>query len=283
MTNPFSAITQIDRAAFDAINHCCRNGLFDWLMPRATDAGLGHVQAIVALSLAAVAAVWAGRLQWRRALLQGGVAGGVAAIVALALRMGGTDGMRRATSLGVLPADGAGTLLLLAIVFGTVLWLRFAWEGARAERRWVGPLLVALVVSGLASTAMKRVYRDRPWWYYEQQHQIGQDLFVTVATVPGVYPLKACGFPSGHTTTTVAMATVVTILFRRRRRGLVALAWLAAITVGYSRMYLGSHWPLDVLGGIVLGVATGIGSVWACRAWARSNEPQAAETAEEAG
>jgi len=61
-------------------------------------------------------------------------------------------------------------------------------------------------------------------------------------------------FPSGHTTMAFACATVLSTLVPRAAPGFVALA----AAIGYSRLYLGVHWPLDVIGGAVLGVATGL-------------------------
>ena len=138
------------------------------------------------------------------------------------------------------------------------------------RRSWIAPLLLSYAVGGLAATALKTIPRERPWWYYEKRHASGLDLDVQVRTVPGVYPLKVRGFPSGHTTTTVGMATVLTWLYVRRRYGLwIALAlWGLAAVVAFSRMYLASHWPLDVAGGTLLGIASGILSVLVCQRWA---------------
>lgn len=57
-------------------------------------------------------------------------------------------------------------------------------------------------------------------------------------------------FPSGHTI--AAFAIAVSVFLISRKWGALFLA--AAFLVGIGRIYIGVHWPLDVLGGIVLGV-----------------------------
>ncbi|WP_045233685.1 phosphatase PAP2 family protein [Deinococcus pimensis] len=64
-------------------------------------------------------------------------------------------------------------------------------------------------------------------------------------------------FPSGHAMTAAALAaTLVALTWRTRFRGLtVVLGALYALVMGYTRVYLGAHYPTDVLAGWGLGVA----------------------------
>lgn len=49
-------------------------------------------------------------------------------------------------------------------------------------------------------------------------------------------------FPSGHMSNNTVIATCLTIFYRRRG----ALYWILTAAIGWSRIYLGAHWPSDI-------------------------------------
>jgi undecaprenyl-diphosphatase len=61
-------------------------------------------------------------------------------------------------------------------------------------------------------------------------------------------------FPSGHTATSFAGASALSLVYPR---GTPAFFLLAA-AIAYSRLYVGVHFPLDVAGGVVIGVVTAL-------------------------
>ncbi len=76
--------------------------------------------------------------------------------------------------------------------------------------------------------------------------------------------LSAHSFPSGHTTTIFVMAAVLSLGMRSPYTKFWVL--LLASLAGFSRIAVGAHWPLDVLGGVVCGWLSGLlGWYWAER------------------
>lgn len=107
----------------------------------------------------------------------------------------------------------------------------------------VRPLLLTTAVSGLFfAQGVKRFIaeRDRP-------------SLLNYANPQESFQYNS--FPSGHTTTSFALAFMLLFLTYRTDRawvGRYALMW--AMLVGISRIYRGVHWPTDVLGGIFAGL-----------------------------
>ena len=80
-------------------------------------------------------------------------------------------------------------------------------------------------------------------------------------------PGEAGSFPSGHTVHAVLYLGVVWSLVaprlpeRRHRQALAALFVVGVLLTGLSRIYLGRHWPSDVLGGLLVG-SIALWAIW---------------------
>jgi membrane-associated phospholipid phosphatase len=82
----------------------------------------------------------------------------------------------------------------------------------------------------------ERPFRELKYVYYDDKNS----------------PTDRYAFPSNHTTATFAMATALTLRYPNKPF-LIAGSYLYASIVGFGRMYLGVHYPADVLGGILVG------------------------------
>ncbi len=73
-----------------------------------------------------------------------------------------------------------------------------------------------------------------------------------------VRPETATGysFPSGHTQTFATWSTVAARMTNKRK--FLVTAIILSLLLGFSRMYLGAHYPSDVAAGLVLGISVGI-------------------------
>lgn len=136
-------------------------------------------------------------------------------------------------------ALGAGTVVWLVVIVASV----FLWVSR--HRYSVLLLWVAIMGSGLINTIMKLFFeRPRP------------QLFPWRVPYAGL-----SSFPSGHSmTSTVCYATLAFLIARLvdsrfLRRFVFGLAAVMVVLIGLSRMYLGVHYPTDVLAGFVMGLA----------------------------
>src|SRR5438105_1187835 len=149
------------------------------------------------------------------------------------------EAMRDVTSLG-------STVVLAAVLILVSLYLLLSNNRAAALL-----LFVAVVGGQIISTAIK--------WGIDRPRPDLPDWAPHVVTP---------SFPSGHAMlSTVTYLTIGALLARVEQRTMlrvyyVAVAIFLTVSVGISRVYLGVHWPTDVLAGWV------VGSAWALACWA---------------
>lgn len=79
--------------------------------------------------------------------------------------------------------------------------------------------------------------------------------------IVGGYRGGSYGFPSCHAANSFALASFLTLLFANRKLSLFIFAW--AVLNSYSRVYLGVHYPGDLLVGAIIGTAEGLAMAFA--------------------
>lgn len=129
----------------------------------------------------------------------------------------------------------------------SILMVVFFWVFLK-KRNLAFQILLAYMISGIGAQLLKRIFKaPRPREIIDPAHY--------AYFFPGNTAVGWDSFPSGHTTSAFALATLLALFLNKKTWSLVLL--IAAILVGYSRIYLGQHFPQDVTGGAIWGTLVG--------------------------
>ncbi|MEM0480262.1 MAG: phosphatase PAP2 family protein [Candidatus Nitrosocaldus sp.] len=143
---------------------------------------------------------------------------------------------------------------IFPIYFSPLLIIAFILIVRKRSRRVGAVLMLVILVTALASLQLKNiVYRDRPDYEFRVE---GLDYKVELDTI-GTH---SSSYPSGHASWSTAFSLVVSYMLRERRIGRMSiwmLLWLYPILISFSRVYVGAHYPMDVVGGMLLGLIVG--------------------------
>jgi undecaprenyl-diphosphatase len=136
-------------------------------------------------------------------------------------------------------------LCVLAVILASIIW----------KDHKKGAIIAIVTITGLAladiisADILKKLFcRPRPCHAFS-------DLRMIVGC-GGKY-----GFPSNHAANSVVVAFILTRFYKK----LNPFLWTLAVMVCISRMYLGKHYPSDLLGGALLGLLVGLGVLYLAR------------------
>lgn len=146
-------------------------------------------------------------------------------------------------------------------ISGKVLWIPLymviVWY-LISERRW-NVLFTLIFVVGMItiSDQVCNLIKDSVMRFRPSHEPALSGLVHLVEDNHGnMYRGGKFGFVSSHAANSFALAIFITLFFKVRWVGISMFIWAAIVS--YSRIYLGVHYPLDIMGGALVGIASGI-------------------------
>ena len=147
---------------------------------------------------------------------------------------------------------------LYILLVGMLIW-RYRSPAIEARWKWLRGVPVCLVMIrvigvavGLADFIASGILKE---WVARPRPTRVPELEGVLHLVNG-YRSGQYGFVSSHAANTMACALLFSLIWRKKITTSLLMLWVAANC--YSRMYLGVHYPLDILGGLMVGALTAL-------------------------
>lgn len=148
-----------------------------------------------------------------------------------------------------------------AAILAPILVGIIVWKTPRTHVKWALIFgIIGLSSAGIGNAVLKATTkRPRPITYFAHNPEVCTRIVPEKAAASESPPcevhligptLRYRSFPSGHTNTAFAAAFLLGILYG----GYFWFAFVPALGVGYTRVYLGVHFPGDIIGGAITGV-----------------------------
>jgi undecaprenyl-diphosphatase len=133
-----------------------------------------------------------------------------------------------------------------------VVWLAVMVWGKKRGRIIASVALVMVIITDQVSAGILKplIERTRPCNVLPGVHLFFENNWITTSKLPVLEYVSSSSFPSNHAANIVGQA----VFWARYFVNLAPIFYLLAIVVCYSRIYMGLHYPSDVIGGMVIGV-----------------------------
>ena len=147
--------------------------------------------------------------------------------------------------------------VVMSILTGKTYWILFylviVWFIAKNFKLRTIVILLFIALAIVVSDQVSGLVKDQVQRFRPTHDPLIQGMVHFVNEKGGFY-----GFFSSHASNTITVAMFTSLLFRNKSYSILIFFW--ALAVSYTRIYLGLHYPLDIVAGLIFGIFVGYGA-----------------------